>query len=147
MLSTTAEYALRIMVTLTANNESAMTSEQIARSTQVPVDYSVKVLQALARGGLVKAQRGRGGGFRITCDPAETSLLTVISAIDESLSGNEMKPLDTPTPVLATLRGHVTGTLATARNAFGQTTLRSVVDTSEATNAHMHSNGSAAMAG
>ena len=59
-----------------------MTSDRIASLTGVPTDYSVEVLQMLARAGLVKAQRGRGGGFRIECDPDTTTLLDVINAID-----------------------------------------------------------------
>ena len=82
MLSTTAEYALRIMVVLTEAKGSPTTSDHIAARTGVPPDYSVKVLQMLARGQLVQAQRGRGGGFRITCDPGRTSLLDIINAID-----------------------------------------------------------------
>ncbi len=82
MLSTTAEYALRIMVVLTDAKGTPTTSEHIAARTGVPPDYSVKVLQMLARGQLVQAQRGRGGGFRIKCDPARTSLLDVVNAID-----------------------------------------------------------------
>ncbi len=82
MLSTTAEYALRIMVMLAESKGDPTTSERIAASTNVPTDYSVKVLQMLARAGLVRAQRGRGGGFQLTCDPEHTSLLDVVNAID-----------------------------------------------------------------
>lgn len=82
MLSTTAEYALRIMVVLGESSKASTTSERIATRARVPTDYSVKVLQALARAGLVHAQRGRGGGFRIACDPRRTSLLAIINAIE-----------------------------------------------------------------
>jgi Rrf2 family protein len=82
MLSTTAEYALRIMVTLTESDAPSVTSEKIARRAHVPTDYAVKVLQLLGRANLVRAQRGRGGGFRSICDPNVTSLLDVVNAID-----------------------------------------------------------------
>ena len=82
MLSTTAEYALRIMVVLAESKGAPTTSERIASLTRVPTDYSVKVLQMLARAGLVKAQRGRGGGFRLDADPQTTSLLDIVNAID-----------------------------------------------------------------
>ena len=58
MLSTTAEYALRIMIALTETKGGPSTSESIARATQVPSDYAVKVLQMLGRANLVRAQRG-----------------------------------------------------------------------------------------
>ncbi len=82
MLSTTTEYALRIMITLTEAPEGVMTSGKIARIAQVPTDYAVKVLQTLGRAGLLQAQRGRGGGFRLTCDVSKTSLLEVVNAIE-----------------------------------------------------------------
>lgn len=83
MLSTTAEYALRIMTVLADRDlDVASTSESIAKFTRVPPDYAVKVLQMLARAGLVSAQRGRGGGFKLACDPAATTLLDVVNAIE-----------------------------------------------------------------
>ena len=82
MLSTTAEYALRIMIVLAESGPNPITSEKIAGMTKVPTDYSVKVLQMLARANLVRAQRGRGGGFQIDCDPETTALLDVVNAID-----------------------------------------------------------------
>jgi len=81
-LSTTAEYALRIMIALTESPEESLTSAQIARATGVPGDYTVKVLQMLARAELLEAQRGRGGGFRLLCEPDRTTLLDVVGAID-----------------------------------------------------------------
>jgi Rrf2 family protein len=82
MLSSTAEYALRIMIALTEGMGGPLTSERIAKTTQVPTDYAVKVLQMLGRARLVRAQRGRGGGFQLSCDPTKTSLLDVVNAID-----------------------------------------------------------------
>ena len=82
MISTTAEYALRIMIVLAEAEGVPTTSEKIARLTNVPADYAVKVLQMLAREKLVRAQRGRGGGFRLLSDPKHTSLLDVVNAIE-----------------------------------------------------------------
>jgi Rrf2 family protein len=82
MLSTTAEYALRIMIALVQSGKGSLTSETIATAAQIPADYAVKVLQALARAELVRAQRGRGGGFALVCDPKRTTMLDVVNAID-----------------------------------------------------------------
>ena len=82
MLSNTAEYAMRIMITLAESPADQMTSDQIAECTKVPPDYAVKVLQWLGRAKMVSGQRGRRGGFRITCDPKRTTLLDVVNVID-----------------------------------------------------------------
>ena len=72
MLSTTAEYALRIMIFLTESQDDAVTSNVIAEETKVPADYTIKVLQWLGRANMVRGQRGRRGGFRLDCYPQET---------------------------------------------------------------------------
>ena len=82
MLSTTAEYALRIMILLTESDDESLTTTSIAESTRVPADYAVKVLQLLGRSGLVHGRRGRGGGFILDCDAETTTLLDVVDAID-----------------------------------------------------------------
>ena len=63
MLSTTAEYALRIMIFLTESDGESAISDSIADATKVSPDYAVKVLQLLGRAKLVRGQRGRRGGF------------------------------------------------------------------------------------
>lgn len=82
MLSQTAEYALRAVVWLAAQDGQAQTTAQIAAATQVPAGYLAKVLQTLGRARLVSAQRGLGGGFTLARDPAAVTALDVIEAVD-----------------------------------------------------------------
>jgi Rrf2 family protein len=81
MISTTSDYGLRLMVALAESSTSPMKSDAIARAAHLPQEYSVKVLQMLERADLVASQRGRCGGFHLTCDPATVSLLDVVNAI------------------------------------------------------------------
>ncbi|MEZ4388513.1 MAG: Rrf2 family transcriptional regulator [Candidatus Krumholzibacteriia bacterium] len=82
MISQTAEYALRAMVWLASRPEQAHGTPQIARASQVPPGYLSKVLQKLARAGLVASTPGRSGGFRITRPATEISVLDVVNAVD-----------------------------------------------------------------
>src|SRR5919112_6715910 len=83
MISRTAEYALRAVVHLAARGESgSQTLGQIAGGTRVPEGYLSKVLQQLARGGVITSQRGLGGGFRLVKAPGELSLYEVIQTVD-----------------------------------------------------------------
>ena len=82
MVSQTAEYALRAVVTLGSNPEGRRTTQQIAQRTRVPAGYFAKVLQALSRAGLVEAQRGLNGGFVLSRPLEELTILDVINAID-----------------------------------------------------------------
>ena len=62
MLSQSVEYALRAVVYLACEGEPRMTA-QVAEATQVPAAYLSKVLQGLSRAGIVRSQRGIGGGM------------------------------------------------------------------------------------
>jgi Rrf2 family transcriptional regulator, nitric oxide-sensitive transcriptional repressor len=82
VLSQTAEYALRAMVTMAQNEATGRTAQDIARESQVPLDYLSKVLNLLARSGLIKAQRGRGGGFSMATPASDMTVLDVVNAVD-----------------------------------------------------------------
>jgi len=82
MLSQTTEYALRAVVVLAENAPVPWTAQAVADRSKVPHDYLLKVLQSLAKAGLVTAQRGRGGGFILTRPPGQISVLDVVTAVD-----------------------------------------------------------------
>lgn len=83
MISQTAEYALRAAVTLAANHDACLTTQHIADATLVPADYLSKVLQLMSRAGLLQAQRGLHGGFKLKRSPSEITLLEVIETVEE----------------------------------------------------------------
>jgi Rrf2 family protein len=82
MISQTAEYALRAIVFLADNPTDAQTAEAIAKGTKVPVGYLAKIMQGLARSGLVTSQRGLYGGFTLVLTPKELCIYDVIQAVD-----------------------------------------------------------------
>ena len=82
MFSQTAEYALRAVVSLADSDGSPLTTQQIAKVTQVPLDYLSKVMQSLGRCGLVESQRGKHGGFRLARPANRLTILDVLNAVD-----------------------------------------------------------------
>jgi Rrf2 family transcriptional regulator, nitric oxide-sensitive transcriptional repressor len=82
MLSQTVEYSLRAIVWLAAKYGEPQTNQQIADATLVPAGYLAKVMQALGRGGLVTAQRGKSGGFLLARPAEAVSVLEVVNAVD-----------------------------------------------------------------
>jgi Rrf2 family transcriptional regulator, nitric oxide-sensitive transcriptional repressor len=82
MLSQTAEYALRAVVALAASSREALTAHEIAARSHVPLDYLSKVMRLLSRAGLVRSQRGRGGGFMTVRPSHQLTVLEVVSAVD-----------------------------------------------------------------
>lgn len=83
MFSKTVEYALRAVVWLAASSDGEpLGVKQIAEGTQVPPSYLSKVLQGLARAGLVTSRRGVGGGHRLARAPSEITVLEVVDAVE-----------------------------------------------------------------
>ncbi len=127
MLSTTTEYALRIMIALTEVQGEPMTSEEVALRTSVSSDYAVKVLQQMARAKMVIAQRGRRGGFRLACDPTRTTLLDVVNVI-EPIERIKTCPLGRTPPRsrLCSLHSRIDNAIATLQQELGSLTLHDV---------------------
>jgi Rrf2 family protein len=59
-----------------------MTTLAISEAARIPAGYLSKIMQTLARAGLVKAQRGQNGGFVLVQDPATLTLLDVVRVAD-----------------------------------------------------------------
>jgi Rrf2 family nitric oxide-sensitive transcriptional repressor len=82
MFSQTVEYALRAVVYLAYESPDARTTEQIHKATQVKKAYLSKILQGLAKKGIVTTQRGIGGGVALAKSPAELTILDVVNAVE-----------------------------------------------------------------
>src|SRR5262245_25633068 len=82
MFSQTVEYALRAVVHLAAEAPRGRTTDEIAQATRVPRAYLSKVLQSLVRSGVVKSQRGLGGGMTLVVPAEELTILAVVNAVE-----------------------------------------------------------------
>ncbi len=129
MFSQTVEYALRAVVHLASNAPNGQTTEEIARATKVPQAYLSKVLQNLVQAGIVKSQRGIGGGMSLVKKPADLTILEVVNAVDP-IQRIRTCPLDLASHGvrLCPLHKRVDGALAMVEEAFRATTLQEVID-------------------
>jgi Rrf2 family protein len=83
MVSLTAEYALRAMLLLAKPETTrALRADEIADATGAPRNYMAKVLNAIAKAGLVTSARGPTGGFTLAVPASEISLGRVIELFD-----------------------------------------------------------------
>lgn len=76
------EYGLRAVVWLTNQPQGPHKLQAIAEATAAAPGYLIKVLQLLARAGIVSAHRGISGGYALVRDPETLTALEVVSAID-----------------------------------------------------------------
>ncbi len=82
MISKTALHALHAVLELAQSEEPFVGSAQIAAKIGAPQNYLGKLLQNLAREGLVHSQKGQGGGFSLTRAPKDITVLDVVESID-----------------------------------------------------------------
>lgn len=82
MFSQTVEYALRAIVTIAQHDGQPRTAQQISKLAQVPGPYLSKMMQGLARAGIVNSQRGLHGGFVLAKVATELTVWEVMEAVD-----------------------------------------------------------------
>jgi Rrf2 family protein len=86
-LSKKADYALIAMKHLATRADAASASaREIAEQYDIPVELMAKVLQRLARRGLVTSHQGTRGGYRLARPSQAISVADVIQAIDGPLT-------------------------------------------------------------
>ena len=82
-LSKKADYGLIAVKHLaTHRGAHACSANEISDEYGISTTLMAKVLQKLARHGVVAAKHGSGGGYQLDKDPGQISALDVISAID-----------------------------------------------------------------
>jgi Rrf2 family protein len=88
-LTRAADYAVRVMIQLAASPaEERVLLPDLAAATDAPESFLSKVLQALARAGLIDSKRGHAGGFHISNRGRRASMRDVIEAIDGPITLN-----------------------------------------------------------
>ncbi len=88
-LTRAADYAVRVMIHLASLPEGTIVSKNLlAEETEAPESFLSKILQMLARAGLIRAQRGVVGGFSLLPRGAQASLLDVVESIDGRIALN-----------------------------------------------------------
>ncbi|MCA9119571.1 MAG: Rrf2 family transcriptional regulator [Planctomycetaceae bacterium] len=128
MISQTVEYALRAVVYLADQSPKARTTSQIASATKVPPAYMSKVLQGLCHVGILRSQRGIGGGMSLVPSPEDLTILDVVNAV-EPIGRIKSCPLGLESHgiQLCALHRRLDLALATVEEAFQSTTLAEVL--------------------
>jgi Rrf2 family protein len=78
-----ADYAVRAMLALADPDVTGLQSvRQIAELMAIPPRFLPQVMRDLAAAGLVRAQPGRRGGYRLTRPASSVTLLEIIEAAE-----------------------------------------------------------------
>ena len=88
-ISEAASLALHSMVMLAASPDRSLTVKEITSRTGVSESHLSKVMQRLAKAGLVKSTRGPKGGFILGDSGLSTSLLAIFESIEGPMNDTE----------------------------------------------------------
>ena len=83
MISLTGQYALRAMTRLAQGAPGQyLRADELGHDLGLPPKYLSKVLQTLARHGLLAAHRGRRGGYRLDRPSDAVTLYEILAAVE-----------------------------------------------------------------
>lgn len=84
MISNSSKYAINAVLYLAshANSHHKLSSADLSKAIEVPSAYIAKLLQELARNGLVSSSKGPKGGFYLSKANRQSHLIEIIDLID-----------------------------------------------------------------
>lgn len=88
-ISRMSDYAIVIMLELARQPSPQGNAKTLAAATELALPTVGKLLKSLSAAGLLISQQGRGGGYRLVCDPTEITLTQIIEAIDGPIAMTE----------------------------------------------------------
>ncbi len=87
MISTRGRYSLRVMIDIAENgNGGYIPLDDIAKRQDISEKYLESILVLLTRGGLLQGLRGKGGGYKLTKEPCEYTLGSILRLTEGSLA-------------------------------------------------------------
>lgn len=81
LITRASEYAILSLIVL-SKSSSAMDSETLSNQLSIPKSFLAKILQALAKQGILKSYKGANGGFALLLDPKDINMLHVMSSVE-----------------------------------------------------------------
>lgn len=104
------DYGIVLMTHMASHAGAAHNAAEVAAETHLPVPTVSKLLQELARGGLLESQRGARGGYVLARNAREISVAEIITTLEGPIaltacSATDVTP-DCEHESLCPVRGH-----------------------------------------
>jgi Rrf2 family protein len=93
------DYAVRAARELALEHPNTLTAETIADRQELPLAFTKQILARMRRAGVVMAQRGGDGGYRLGPPPEGVSVADIVRAVEGPLAdvrGEAPEELDYP---------------------------------------------------
>jgi Rrf2 family protein len=81
LITRASEYAILSLIVLSKTTEP-MDSETLSRELSIPKSFLAKILQSLAKVGILKSYKGVKGGFSLNKNPKDITMLEVMSSVE-----------------------------------------------------------------
>jgi len=88
------DYATVVLAVLAARPGDVLSAAELAETAGLEPPTVSKLLKPLAQAGLVTSQRGVHGGYRLSRDPADVSLIEIVEAMEGPLAMTECSQHD-----------------------------------------------------
>ncbi len=101
-LTNKSEYALLALAYLARQKPDVFVhGEEIALAQQIPKNFLQQILHTLVKGGIVRAVKGRGGGYALSSEPKEVTVAEVVRLFEGALAptASASKFFYEPTPI------------------------------------------------
>lgn len=76
------DYALRVLMYCAAHRDERITIAELAERHAISKNHLMKIVNDLARQGLLETTRGRGGGLRLIQDPERIRIGDIVRACE-----------------------------------------------------------------
>ncbi len=78
LITRDTDYAVRALIFMFNNKEKTVSVSELVEKLRIPRPFLRKILQALSKAGILKAYKGKGGGFQLAVSPKKISLVDLI---------------------------------------------------------------------
>ena len=86
-ISTKGRYALRMMIEIAENDtKERMTIREVSERQGISIKYLEQIVPNLTRAGLLRGERGSGGGYVLTKTPDQYTVGGILRAIEGKLA-------------------------------------------------------------
>lgn len=87
LISTKGRYALRVLIDLAEHrSEEFVSLREIAQRQEISEKYLESIIRMLVKAEIVDSLRGKGGGYRLTKEPEQYTVDSILRVTEESLA-------------------------------------------------------------
>ena len=86
-VSTRVEYGVLALadIALSSDGGNSVSAQEISNRQGISKKYLEQILPLLKQAGLIKAHKGLGGGYYLSCNAEEVKISDVLNALDNSI--------------------------------------------------------------